>query len=205
VKLLPTQQDTLREIANIGVSKAATQLSILLDDTIHLVVPDVRIMEVGEVAEMLGRDGQSLMTVVSEQMSGALTGRIKMIFHNEDSKKLVAGLLGSVPVSEGFDMREYEFEAVKEIGNIVISSCGAAFAELFGEEIILSAPNFVNKTPDDMFSDRFDASDIKLLVMDTVLHLAQSDLKGMVMIILSIKSVENMLSRLNHIIRQGVE
>ena len=52
--MTPAQHDALSEIANIGASRSAKQLSLLLDDEIYLSVPEVAIVSVAELPGAIG-------------------------------------------------------------------------------------------------------------------------------------------------------
>ena len=52
--LSPVQLDVLKEIGNIGSGNAATALSQLLNRSIDMQVPQVRLMDIGDAITALG-------------------------------------------------------------------------------------------------------------------------------------------------------
>ena len=48
------QLDVLKEIGNIGAGNAATSLAGLLNEQVHMTLPNVRIVDVNEAVTLLG-------------------------------------------------------------------------------------------------------------------------------------------------------
>lgn len=53
--------DVLKELGNIGAGNAATALANMISKKIDMKVPNVRIMEFRDVAEILGGDRKSVV------------------------------------------------------------------------------------------------------------------------------------------------
>ena len=54
MQLTPTQMDALREIGNVGAGNSATALSQIINHRIDMNVPEVSIVPLGEVPELVG-------------------------------------------------------------------------------------------------------------------------------------------------------
>jgi chemotaxis protein CheC len=196
--LSESQKDILQEIANIGVSRAAVQLSQLLQDEISLRVPEISCIDINQARALWG-DGQVGDTAgVYQDLHGFLSGRAHLIFQDRDTIRLVEGMLGGIPLLQSVDMREYEFEALKEIGNIVISSCIAALSELLGESIQLTAPAYTYGSPLDCPAIKsMQDSDVNFIIQKTELFMEKRGISGVLVIVLTMSSVQAMLDQIN--------
>jgi len=197
MKLTEMQTDALRELSNIGISSASTQLSDLLSDEVIINVPDVALVTPSEVPEMT-RFSDEKMGIVIQEMSGEMKGRANLVFLSDEGKVLVHAFLDSLPpIDDGeVDTGYYEREALEEIGNIVISSCISEFADQLSGEVELSVPRFT----EGLFSEIFEGinrDEAVVLVIRTSLLIAQRNIKGMVVILLTLDSTEKLLRSLS--------
>ncbi len=199
-----TQRDALSEIANIGVSRAAKQLSLLLDDAIDMRVPDLRIAELKDVCALLpeAHCDASLMTVY-QGLDGYISGRAMLMFHSEESRALAQALVGNVPPIDGQDMRAFEHEAVMEIGNIIISSCISVVADILGREIILTVPSYGEDTLPNLLRQDWHhgaSADMRVMVMHATLRAAHRDVNGTLLIVLTLQSMQALLDQVSHLV-----
>jgi chemotaxis protein CheC len=81
------QLDALREVANIGAGHAATALSQMTNRTIMINVPEVNVLALEEVSELLGR-ADEIVAAVLMHMMGDLTGRTLVLFPERSAKSL---------------------------------------------------------------------------------------------------------------------
>src|SRR2546430_5966826 len=97
------QIDALREVANIGAGHAATALSQLTNRRIMISVPQINIVRLEEVPDLLG-DPQEGVAAVLMHMLGDLTGRTLLLFPESVGRRGWAMLL-RLPVGQtpGFD------------------------------------------------------------------------------------------------------
>jgi chemotaxis protein CheC len=127
--------DVLKEIGNIGASSAATALAKMLQMRVTLSLPSVKILEFKSVSQILG--GEEVIVVgILQPMQGDLKGHIMFLLRLEAAHNLADFLLNSMlnVVSDKtrdpaiFD--DMEVSALREIGNIMISSYLGAISEL---------------------------------------------------------------------------
>mgnify|MGYP001598226982 CR=1 FL=1 len=136
-KLDAEQIDALSEIFNLGVGKAAAAMGRLMHDEVLLSVPHVSIFTVSEAAQQLGAAG-STMHGIRQPFRGVFNGDALLIFPGDKSLEIVRIVAGqSVP---GEDLSAIEQDAMSELGNVMLSACLAALADLLGNEFELSPP-----------------------------------------------------------------
>src|SRR5438128_2109597 len=87
------QIDALREVANIGAGHAATALSQLTNRKIMISVPQINIVRLEEVPDLLGNP-QDVVAAVLMHMLGDLTGRTLLLLPSVPS--LVVDLSAAV-------------------------------------------------------------------------------------------------------------
>lgn len=191
--LTSAQRDVLVELGNIAISRAARQLSVLLDEPIHISVPEVELATASEAAQHLALSGGEVACVY-QRMTGALAGRIALLLPSRESHMLFQDLLGTHTPLQGLDLRAFEHEALTEIGNIIISSCVSAIADMLSLRIDVSVPRFAEAAATDLFSDEAaDRPDLPALLIHTHLTATQRQLDGMVVLMLSAAAAEKVM------------
>jgi chemotaxis protein CheC len=200
MNLTEAQRDALTEIINIGTNKAGRQLSVLLDDTIDMVVPKVELVDYAELAKLLGIAQGEEVVCIRQQVEGAITGQILLLFHSEESRQLVHTLIEPLqPFSSGteIDIRHFEYEAMTEIGNIIISSCATAMSDFLGRAVRLNIPTYNEGPLDNVLSQVVEQH---ALLIRTSLHAVRRDVNGTLIITLSIADLNTLVGRLDKII-----
>lgn len=135
----PRQLDGLREVANIGAGHAATALSQMVNDRVMLEVPELRIVPLEDVPELIGPPDE-VVSAVMMKLLGDVTGRTVQIFPATTASALVTALTGRAAVTFPDDFGEIEISAVKEVSNILVGAYINALSEFLGMMFIMSVP-----------------------------------------------------------------
>ena len=144
-EITPYQMDVLKEIGNIGASSAATALSKLVNKRISISLPEIKILKFSNITDIVG--GEEVLTVgILQPMTGDITGNIMFLLRLQEAHDLAAFLIremlnlvkeGDQPVDQFDDM---ELSALREAGNILISSYLSAISKLTDLSIIPDVP-----------------------------------------------------------------
>jgi chemotaxis protein CheC len=134
------QLDVLKEIGNIGAGHAATALSQLISEPITMTVPNVSVVSLSEVSEILGGAEQEAVGVYM-RMFGDVPGKIIFVFTEEEALTLAGMLTGN---NEPQALNDYEKSALKEIGNIMTGAYLYALTKLTGYNVLSSVPILAN-------------------------------------------------------------
>lgn len=137
-KLTDIQRDALKELGNIGAGNAATALSQLLGKDIELNVPDVTIIPIEKVNEEIAKP-QQIIAAVYLRIYGEIQARALLIIPH-DKIFYVIDLLTKKKLGTTKEFGETEQSAIKEIGNIIISSYLNALAKFIGLNSVPSVP-----------------------------------------------------------------
>src|SRR5213080_1248594 len=120
------QIDALREVANIGAGHAATALSQLTNRKIMISVPQINIVRLEEVPDLLGDP----------------TGRTLLLFPESVGRR-VCDMLLRRPVGTTAVFDALEQSCLKEAGNILAGAYLNALSDFMGMLLLPSVPSLV--------------------------------------------------------------
>jgi chemotaxis protein CheC len=135
------EHDALTELVNLGVSRAAANLSEMVGEQVHLSVPSVTMMGRPQAIEILNKSGSSRLIAVHQVFDGDVSGRALVIFPEAKSLELVRAVTSSELSLE--DIIELEHEALAETGNIILNSCLATIANQLERTLTISLPDIL--------------------------------------------------------------
>ncbi len=150
IALSELEQDSLTELANIGVSRAAANLRIMVGSEVLLSVPNVQIVTREQAAELIGDRKTDKLIAVHQAFEGALAGRALLIFPETHSLELVRAITGGVLPLE--DIIGLEQEALAETGNIILNGCLAAIANMLQQTLKISLPEILSGSGSEIFA-----------------------------------------------------
>ncbi len=138
VELSALQLDALTELVNLGVSRAATSLALMMNEEVLLSVPKVALLSREDAIRTLGRREAHNLVGVHQIFEGDITGRALLIFPEEQSLDLVRSVVGGNLSLE--ELIELEQEALAETGNVILNSCLATMANSLESSLRISLP-----------------------------------------------------------------
>jgi chemotaxis protein CheC len=140
MEFTPVQLDALQELANIGAAHSATTLSMMLNCHVSMNVPEIDIVDIADMGELLTDEITTL--VVFELQGEVPNGGFLVLHFPGDSAMRTANVLvgsGDAAGSPG----EMDQSAILEVGNIMISSFLSATSDLLGIIMLPSPPALV--------------------------------------------------------------
>ena len=138
LELTELELDALTELVNLGVSRAAGNLAVMVREEVSLTVPQVALMSRSEAIKTLGERESRNLVAVHQTFDGAIVGRALLIFPEDNSLDLVRCLVGSELSNE--EIIELEQEALVETGNVILNSCLATIANALKSSLKMSLP-----------------------------------------------------------------
>ena len=132
------QLDALREIGNIGSGHAATALSTLLQRRIDMSVPEAWAVPFEQVSTIVGQL-DTPQAVIYVKVEGDAPGKAVFFLPIESAQIVVQALFGT---NEPMDLYTDEMaqSALKEVGNILVSSFLIALTQFSGIPLQPSVP-----------------------------------------------------------------
>src|SRR5690554_3166666 len=180
-KLNPIQMDAIKEVSNIGAGHAATVLSQLMKEKVTMTVPQVNLIALSDVCDILGQP-EDPMVGIYLRVFGDAPGKILYLFPREEALFL-AGFLLDEEKEEGNGniLGELEISALKEIGNILTGAYVYAFSNFTKLNMISSVPaltfDMVSAILNTVLVDLGAGGDYALLI-ETKLAACEVDITG---------------------------
>src|SRR5207302_11265794 len=135
------QIGALREVANIGAGHAATALSQLTNSRIMISVPQINIVRLEEVPDLLGHP-QEVVAAVLMHMLGDLTGRTLLLFPESAGRRLcdipLRRPMGTTAALDGLEQ-----PCLTGAGNILARACMDALPDFTGSPLLPSVPRLL--------------------------------------------------------------
>ncbi len=119
-----TFRDAFREVINVAMGRAAALLARVLGVFVQLPVPNVNILEVGELhmALMDAQQGDRLTAVCQGYIGGGICGEALLLFHDSEVADM-ARLMGR---------QEHDYQPMEmllDMSSVVIGACLSGIAE----------------------------------------------------------------------------
>lgn len=200
IKLNELQQDMLSELFNLGMGSAASALSEMVSEEVLLSVPEIKFMKKSELAEMLADESNDHISGVAQNFHGMLLGKALLTFPSHKSLELVRLLLqDTVPIE---NLTEFEEEALLEVGNIIINAGLSSLADIFEDEITSDLPVFNSGSCAEVINsaDNNENYQEAVLYLQVDFTIELQNIKGYVVYLLNVESMENLATSIDQYI-----
>lgn len=138
LQLNELEQDSLVEIFNIGIGRAAASLSQLTTENVLISVPDVQLIDAREACQHFpGYDKP--VCGISQKFFGPFNTEAVLMFPEDKTLEIMQRILNVDCSME--ELTELEQEGLCEIGNIVLNACLASIAKIFQGEFQSTLPS----------------------------------------------------------------
>lgn len=182
------QQETVVELMNIGVGKAASALSRLVQDEVLLSVPKIDFVDMQTAESTFNELLPTALAGVTQAFDGFINGKAALIFPEERSLELVRILVGhELSASE---ISELEQDTLAELGNILLNSCLATLANILHREIHTALPEAYSGDCHKMLHLLCDQDDSLIMLVQIDFSLRQRALQGYLAFIIDLRSAE---------------
>ncbi|STX29951.1 CheY-P phosphatase CheC [Legionella beliardensis] len=202
--LTASQEDALKEIGNIGVSKAAKQLSLLLQSPIKISIPQISFVKLQEIGDFGQKD--ETFSFVYQLLSEDLQGYVALALKREQTNLLTMSVLGKIPQLTQEEARACEQEALLEIGNIIISSCITTIVDLMAKKVGVTLPHYDENNIVTLLkhlSASFPNPLEKVLIVSTILDMQKDTISGNLFLILTNDSTQTILMAIKELINEN--
>ena len=191
------QLDVLKEVGTIGAGRAATALSDLIAKKVEITVPEVKLIPIENVSNLLEKR-DTLFFVIDMEITGEVSGRIFLLFSPDNAKILAENLLGKP--KESLDLRDELLQSsLKESANILSGSYVSALADMTNLNILISSPSLAI----DMVGAILDFIFIQIaqyteeaLIIKTNIKVSDVDLEGLFLFFPSTESLTKIFATL---------
>ncbi len=191
--LTETQTDALTELINIAFSRTAASLSDMTGHRVEIDVPEVDICPTVELSGKLSRSISGDLATVHQVFTGPVGGSAMLILNTEGAAMLVDLLTDGR--TGGGTLDTSAREVLTEVGNILLNACLGMFGNLLKVHVSFSVPDLHLQQLESMISTLV-VSDQGLqyaLVVSTTFRLKGSSVRGCLVIVLGVASLDRLL------------
>ena len=196
------ERDALAELVNLGVSRAAASLRVMIGHEVRLSVPGVAIVPCQRAAQMFGEQERSHMIGVSQDFDGDFAGRAMLIVPETKSLDLVRAITGGELPLE--DIVALEHEALAETGNIILNNCLASIANVLLRTLGVSLPCIVRGNGQELLCQAA-APDAMVLVLYINFTINQRDITGYIAMLMDLPALRVLKHLLHDLIMRTSE
>jgi len=195
------QMDALQEMANIGAAHSATTLSQMLDTQIGMNVPEINIVDIAKVGELL-TDELTTMVILELQGDNPHGGFLILHFPRDSAIRTAGIMQGSTSAVHTFD--EMDQSTILEVGNIMISSFLSATSDLLGFIMLPSPPVLVVDMAHAAITSLIAQMTIEVddvILFRVKLTSEEHNIAGNILIFLEISTLRKVEARLEEMVR----
>jgi chemotaxis protein CheC len=193
------QKDALSELINIAFSRTAASLSELTGNRIILEPPKVDIVPIDELQDRLLKEINGDVATVHQIFSGPVSGDALLLLDHQGAIKL-ASLVSRENLEVDY-MTPSLKEVLMEIGNILLNACLGMFGNLLQFHITFSVPKIHLESLNVMLDTLIiSQQELKYALIAIIqFKVRDSSIKGYLVIILGVSSLERLLESLEKI------
>ena len=137
--LEPFEIDSLSELFNVGLHRAAASLSEITGQRIHVDMPKLVVCPIAEIEKPLADLVGGEIATVHQLFGGAVVGDAVLLIEH-DKAALLAKLMTSGEAAGGGRLDQSAREVIAEIGNIVLGACLSGFGDMLELPVSFSVP-----------------------------------------------------------------
>jgi chemotaxis protein CheC len=197
------EQDILREVGSVCVGNATIALEQVIGRRIELELPSLRIIKANELPKYLSRDPEEIVVGLHTKIVGGARGNALLIFVKNEAFSILDLLIGSAEEKPS-NLTELGISALREMGNIVISSYLSALGNFVGISAFPSTVTFTSGSIDSLVNLAFfglgKVEDIRMLIIEAVLKESKRHLSGKFFIIFDSNTIKVILSQAKKLI-----
>ncbi|NRA40460.1 MAG: response regulator [Planctomycetes bacterium] len=143
---------TVSELVNIGIGKAAASISKMLERRIELSVPFVEVGNIDAIKGVFDKHAENV-SVIEQGFRGDIAGSAALIFSPECISTLINILFGANDLQTETSIIHKERESVmSEIGNIFVNGIMGTIGGLINSSIEYKLPCYYESKSDDICS-----------------------------------------------------
>lgn len=187
--------DSLSELFNVGLHRAAASLSEITGQRIMVDMPKLVVCPIAEIEKPLTDLIGGEIATVHQIFGGAVVGDAVLLIEH-DKAALLAKLMTSGEAASGGRLDQSAREVLAEIGNIVLGACLSGFGDMLELPVSFSVPRIhIESLKSILGSLRTDASEPQYaVIVATQFRLSELAVDGYMVIAIPATS----LSRITH-------
>lgn len=195
------QIDTLGELINIGMGRAAATLNDFLESYIALEAPRVVVLQVDDISQQLNDFENDPMFSVSQNFDGAFSGKVFMMFPPQSATALVSALTGEPEGTTELD--SVRAGTLCEVGNILMNNIIGAICNVLEVAVNFGLPSYLEKPVSKLLEKNDTESKARIILMvKTNFTIESLKIEGSFLILLDTETFDNLLSAVDKLAKR---
>ena len=197
MKLTERQRDALAELINIAFARTGAALSELTGHRVILNPPEVAIYRTEQLRGALAKFVPGDIASIHQVFAGPVAGDALLLLNYAGAVQLTDLLTDEDQPSVFLD--ESAREVLTEVGNILLNACLGMFGNLLNVHVTFSVPRLHLETLDELIeSTTTDKGEMHYaLVVYTAFQIRDSSVKGFLVIVLSVASLDRLIQEVD--------
>ncbi|HEX3250142.1 MAG TPA: hypothetical protein VHS05_11995 [Pyrinomonadaceae bacterium] len=197
MKLTERQSDALSELINIAFARTGAALSELTGHRVVLNPPEVAVYRTEELRDALAKFVPGDVASIHQVFGGPVAGDALLLLNYAGAVQLTDLLTEGRPPSVFLD--ESAREVLTEVGNILLNACLGMFGNLLNVHVTFSVPRLHLETLDELIESTTTGKGEMhyALVIYTAFQIRDSSVKGFLVIVLSVSSLDRLIQEVD--------
>lgn len=183
------ERDALQEIMNIGFGMAAADLAEIINLHVKLSVPYINVMNAMELQQYINTQipHSADMSMITQFFNGMFNGASFLVIPQGEGMKLFQLFDSDLSLEDSAcDLYMLQRETLIEVGNIIISACVGKIAEMLGDSVNYSPPQYYSQEMIPTTLDTiFKQSESFAILFKTVFNFERDDVTGYLFLVSS--------------------
>lgn len=193
------ETDALKEVGNIGIGRATTSLSQMVNKRVWISLPELKLIPLIEVPRLVKNEDPVIGIVL--QLRDDASGYLLLLLSKNSAKLLIRLVLGSAKETDTFD--EMETSVLMELGNIMAGTYITALSNFLSIAIAISTPSQIYDMSDAIINQVVgllsnDVEDVLFLKTEFTINAEKID--GKILIFTDSVSLSKILDSVNRLI-----
>ena len=199
MKLTERQTDALSELINIAFARTGAALSELTGHRVVLNPPEVAVYRTEELRGALAKFVPGDVASIHQVFAGPIAGDALLLLNYAGAVQLTDLLMDGQQSSSSVFLDESAREVLTEVGNILLNACLGMFGNLLNVHVTFSVPRLHLETLDELLASiTSNKTEIHYaLVVYTAFQIRDSSVKGFLVIVLSVESLDRLIQEVD--------
>jgi len=197
MQLSELQLDTLTELINIGVGRAAGVLNQMTQFPVKLQVPAITLLRPQQLAKESGLNDDDPFASVQLNFKGLFSGNAALVFPTNSAVKLVSILTGESPAS---DIDEITVGTLNEVGNIVLNGIMGSISNVLEQGLKYSLPSYSEQALIELYDIDHLKPESIILIGKTQFSVEEIHIEGEILLIFELGSFDALINAIDNIL-----
>ncbi|MEM9446365.1 MAG: chemotaxis protein CheC [Verrucomicrobiota bacterium] len=195
--LTEDQIDALKEIANVGLGRAAGLLNDMLSMHVELCIPEVVGVPPEYLHEALADYDEGLFSIVELPFQGDYGGVSSLLFPPKSAANLISAVTDEKVDAE--NISSLHIEIMHELGSIVLNGIMGSFSNILGSNLRFSLPSYSENTLDVIEAKYKERPEIILILIKTKFTVVQENIEGHIMLFFEVASFNYLIKAIDEL------